>query len=100
MQGNSWELFINLTLLFVRQNHIVWWLCALAFMISAVLIPIIIVICNKRKWYDSLDERKIHSGNIPRLGSIGFVTGFVVSAIIYVLIKDDAASSFIPFVLA
>ena len=100
MQSNSWELFINLTLLFVRQNHIVWWLCALAFMISAVLIPIIIVICNKRKWYDSLDERKIHSGNIPRLGSIGFVTGFVVSAIIYVLIKDDAASSFIPFVLA
>ena len=100
MQNNNLELFINLTLLFVRQNHIVWLLCGLAFLVTAVLIPITIKICNKEKWYDSLDERKIHSGNIPRLGSIGFVTGFVVSAIVYMVIKNDAASSLVPFVLA
>jgi len=100
MQDNRLELFINLTLLFVKQNHIVWWLCGLAFIIPAVLIPIIIKICNKEKWYDSLDERKIHSGNIPRLGSIGFVTGFVISAIVYMLIKDDSAYSLLPFVIA
>lgn len=100
MQSNNLELFINLTLLFVRQNHVVWLLCALAFLISVVVIPIIIKICKKEKWYDRLDERKIHSGNIPRLGSIGFVTGFVISSVVYMVIKDDSASSLIPFVLA
>jgi UDP-GlcNAc:undecaprenyl-phosphate GlcNAc-1-phosphate transferase len=33
-------------------------------------------------WFDHLNERKIHSGNIPRLGGLGFAVSFLVFAFI------------------
>lgn len=55
----------------------------IAFCISAITIPIVIRLCNKYQWYDTVNKRKIHTGNIPRLGSIGFVTAFVIAAFLY-----------------
>ncbi len=55
----------------------------LSFLISVSLIPIIIYICKKQSWYDSENERKVHSGKIPRLGSVGFVPAFAISAFLF-----------------
>jgi UDP-GlcNAc:undecaprenyl-phosphate GlcNAc-1-phosphate transferase len=52
------------------------------FAISAVLsvcaVFLVLKISHRKKWYDKIDERKIHSGNIPRLGGIGFALAFFI----------------------
>lgn len=60
----------------------------LAFAISVAIIPIVIHFCNKYDIYDTTGGRKIHSGNIPRMGGIGFVVSFFLVSIIYVSISD------------
>jgi UDP-GlcNAc:undecaprenyl-phosphate GlcNAc-1-phosphate transferase len=39
-------------------------------------------ISRRMGWYDHINERKIHSGNIPRLGGLGFAVSFLVFAAI------------------
>lgn len=41
-------------------------------LLTGVLIPQILLIAFRRKLFDSVDERKIHKGTIPRLGGIAF----------------------------
>ena len=55
----------------------------ISFLISVSLIPIVIYICQKQSWYDSENERKVHSGKTPRLGSVGFVPAFAISAFLF-----------------
>ena len=47
-----------------------------AFVVSAVLtafvIPKIILISYKKKLFDFVDERKVHKGIVPRLGGVAF----------------------------
>ncbi|MBI9103531.1 MAG: undecaprenyl/decaprenyl-phosphate alpha-N-acetylglucosaminyl 1-phosphate transferase [Spirochaetales bacterium] len=52
--------------------------------VSAVLIPIIIKVSHRKGWYDSTDPRKIHDGDIPRLGGMGIFLGFLAG--LFVLI--------------
>ena len=47
-----------------------------SFVLSAVAVAMILYIARKKSWYDKIDERKIHTGNIPRLGGIGFALSF------------------------
>ncbi|MDR2898143.1 MAG: undecaprenyl/decaprenyl-phosphate alpha-N-acetylglucosaminyl 1-phosphate transferase [Spirochaetaceae bacterium] len=49
-----------------------------AFVLSAVFVPVILWVCRRFNWYDSFDERKVHTGLIPRLGGVGFVSAFVI----------------------
>ncbi|AEE16411.1 MraY family glycosyltransferase [Treponema brennaborense] len=72
-----------------------------AFVISVLLIPIIIFLCKKHGWYDSLSERKIHTEKIPRLGGAGFVTAFVVSSVLYFYFECNLSIlSLIPFIVS
>jgi UDP-GlcNAc:undecaprenyl-phosphate GlcNAc-1-phosphate transferase len=48
--------------------------------ISVCAVSLILRISHRKEWYDNIDERKIHSGNIPRLGGIGFGTAFFIIA--------------------
>lgn len=57
----------------------------ISFAISFVLMPLIIKFCNKKKLYDYADERKIHSGNISRLGGVGIFFSFFIVACIFIL---------------
>jgi UDP-GlcNAc:undecaprenyl-phosphate/decaprenyl-phosphate GlcNAc-1-phosphate transferase len=50
-----------------------------ALLVAAISIPVILRFAHDRKLYDSIDDRKIHSGNIPRLGGIGIFFGFILS---------------------
>jgi len=60
---------------------------------SGLTVSSIIRISHKKEWFDKINERKIHSGNIPRLGGIGFGSVFflIVAAmtIIYGFIGAD-----------
>ncbi len=60
-----------------------WWMCGLSLLLSASIIPVVIFFCRKYGIYDTPNQRKIHTGNIPRLGSLGFVPAFVISVILY-----------------
>jgi UDP-GlcNAc:undecaprenyl-phosphate/decaprenyl-phosphate GlcNAc-1-phosphate transferase len=53
----------------------------LALIVSAAIIPAVISVSHRRKWYDIPNERKIHNEPIPRLGGIGIFFGLVVAAI-------------------
>ena len=60
-----------------------WWMVGFSFLISVCLIPLIILFCKHFNLYDFVDKRKIHTGEIPRLGSVGFVPAFCLASIIY-----------------
>ena len=76
-------------------------MCLVSLALSAALIPIVIWLCNKYHWYDTIDARKVHTGNIPRLGSVGFVAAFSISSIIYSIVEKDAhLFTLLPFVSA
>jgi len=52
------------------------------FVISVILSVGIVAFVLKlsccKGWFDHIDERKIHSGNIPRLGGVGFSAAFLI----------------------
>lgn len=60
-----------------------WWMVLASFCGSVIAIPIVIALCRRFAWYDSVNERKIHKGNVPRLGGVGIVLSFTISALIY-----------------
>ncbi|MDR0315265.1 MAG: undecaprenyl/decaprenyl-phosphate alpha-N-acetylglucosaminyl 1-phosphate transferase [Treponema sp.] len=57
---------------------------------------------HKRAWYDHVNERKIHSGEIPRLGGIGFGLAFIIIAtfISFFTRQMDFTIRFLPCVIA
>jgi UDP-GlcNAc:undecaprenyl-phosphate GlcNAc-1-phosphate transferase len=62
----------------------------LAFMLSVFLsllfTPIVTHMAKKKGWFDSVGERKIHTGNIPRLGGMAISLGFFISFFLALLI--------------
>ena len=51
-----------------------------SFVLSLVLVALVLNISRKRAWFDHHDERKIHTGLVPRLGGIGFAFAFLIVA--------------------
>ncbi len=85
---------------FIMENPIIWMCSFISLVLAVTIIPAVILLCKKYQWYDSVNARKIHSGNIPRLGSVGFVTAFTIATIIYICIEKDISKQFIPLVIA
>ncbi len=50
--------------------------------LNLVLIPLILRIAHKFKWYDPPDKRKIHTGLIPRLGGPGMFIAFLLTGLL------------------
>jgi UDP-GlcNAc:undecaprenyl-phosphate GlcNAc-1-phosphate transferase len=52
------------------------------FVVSVVLsigaVALVLKLSHRKGWYDQLGERKIHTGNVPRLGGIGFSIAFFI----------------------
>lgn len=62
------------------ENQLVYAICVgAALLISLLALPAIIKISNKKGWFDSIDSRKIHTGDISRLGGIGIFLGFAIA---------------------
>jgi len=64
--------------------------CALA----STLVPAILYFANKQGLYDKIDERKIHNGNIPRLGGIGIASAFLATIVVMKLFQASLAEEF------
>ncbi len=54
-----------------------------AMFLNIILIPFLIKLAHKYKWYDDVNGRKIHSGKIPRIGGVGIAASFFVISIIF-----------------
>lgn len=73
----------------------------ISFALCAVFTPLIILFCKKFSLYDSVNARKIHSGNIPRLGGIGIIIAFMLSVVPCFLIdKNLSTMNTIPILVA
>lgn len=63
----------------------------LAFIITFLVIPVIIVIAKKKKLYDEPDDkRKFHKQPIPSLGGLGMFVGFILSILLTINFASDA----------
>ena len=52
---------------------------------SGGIVALLIRLAHKKSWFDRTSERRVHSGNVPRLGGLGFVPVFVVASIVIFL---------------
>ena len=77
------------------------WFVALAGVISIFSMPIIIKLCKKFGLYDYQNTRKIHKGNIPRLGGIGIFFSFLVAAITFIVTTNpENLKKLLPILVA
>ena len=51
----------------------------ISIILSRLIIPRILVVAHRKKLFDIPDERKVHSGVIPRLGGVSFVPTILFS---------------------
>jgi UDP-GlcNAc:undecaprenyl-phosphate GlcNAc-1-phosphate transferase len=58
---------------------------AAAFAASLAAVALVLRICRKNAWYDRVNERKIHSGDVPRLGGAGFASAYILTAFFVLL---------------
>jgi UDP-GlcNAc:undecaprenyl-phosphate GlcNAc-1-phosphate transferase len=70
------------------MNNIIFLLIIsiVAFIINLIVIPVLISISHKKGWYDVTNDRKIHSGNIPRIGGVGIFVSFLLAVFLFVVI--------------
>jgi UDP-GlcNAc:undecaprenyl-phosphate/decaprenyl-phosphate GlcNAc-1-phosphate transferase len=54
---------------------------ALALIVSIVMMPLVILVAHRRRWFDIPNERKIHTDPLPRLGGIGLFLGLLISSV-------------------
>lgn len=71
----------------------------LALVLSLALVKFSIYLSAKENWYDQIDARKIHSGNIPRIGGFGLFLSFGITYSIYKFIKKDLDFTVLPILL-
>ena len=65
----------------------------LSVILSLASMPVIIHFCNKHNLYDYQDARKIHTGNISRLGGVGIVFSFLISSALYLIFTDQLSTT-------
>lgn len=55
--------------------------------INSIAIPLLLKVAHRYSWYDDVDHRTIHMGEIPRIGGIGIVFSFFSTIVLYILIN-------------
>jgi UDP-GlcNAc:undecaprenyl-phosphate GlcNAc-1-phosphate transferase len=56
--------------------------------------PIILYFARKQGLYDSVNERKVHNGKIPRLGGIGIAAGFTGAIVALMVVQGGFIEDF------
>ena len=57
--------------------------------LTALMVPLIIRLSLKKKLCDTVDERTVHSGEVPRLGGSAFILSVLVALVVAVLMSDS-----------
>lgn len=60
----------------------------IAFMVTYLMTPLVRYIAISMGFYDAPDARKVHTGNIPRLGGVAIFLGYI-TALLYSLPLDN-----------
>ena len=70
--------------------------------LSLAAVAFVLRLSHKKAWYDHINERKIHKGDIPRLGGIGFAPAFILVAAVIIFTSGEVDSSirFLPCLAA
>lgn len=55
--------------------------------INSIVTPLLLKIAHRYSWYDDINHRTIHMGEIPRIGGIGIVFSFFFTIVLYILIN-------------
>lgn len=66
----------------LNSVQFIFYIAALPCLISALFVFLTILFSKKHNLYDETGGRKIHSGNIPRLGGLGFGLAYSFSVVI------------------
>ncbi len=61
---------------------------AVAFLVSFISIFFVLIFTRRFGLYDHVDSRKVHTGNVPRLGGVGIFLGFVVGLLVYTILRE------------
>ncbi|MDR1058885.1 MAG: undecaprenyl/decaprenyl-phosphate alpha-N-acetylglucosaminyl 1-phosphate transferase [Treponema sp.] len=56
-----------------------------SFVLSLFAVALVLRMCRQNAWYDRINERKIHSGDIPRLGGAGFAPAYILASLFVLL---------------
>jgi UDP-GlcNAc:undecaprenyl-phosphate GlcNAc-1-phosphate transferase len=61
---------------------------------ASSMVPAILHFAHSQGLYDEVNERKIHNGNIPRLGGVGIAAAFFVTIIVLRLLQEPLVNDF------
>ncbi|MDR1106797.1 MAG: undecaprenyl/decaprenyl-phosphate alpha-N-acetylglucosaminyl 1-phosphate transferase [Treponema sp.] len=61
-----------------------------AFFLSAAGVALVLGLSRKYAWYDHVNERKIHTGSIPRLGGLGFASVFILAVLVTAFTREHS----------
>lgn len=65
--------------------------------LSALLIPELVKLSYRKRWFDGLDGRKIHHGNVSRLGGVAFTASILTALALTYLFSFLVLKRDIPF---
>lgn len=69
--------------------------------LSLISMPLIIKFCKKFNIFDYQNSRKIHSGNISRLGGVGIFLAYIIVSLIYLIkFNPSEISNNLPIIIA
>jgi UDP-GlcNAc:undecaprenyl-phosphate GlcNAc-1-phosphate transferase len=76
-------------------------IAGISFTLSAFLVGVVLRLSHLYSWYDMKDERKIHTGDVPRLGGVGFSLAFILVAMVLSFIATETYYGFwfLPVIL-
>jgi UDP-GlcNAc:undecaprenyl-phosphate GlcNAc-1-phosphate transferase len=66
---------------------------ASAFLLNLLILPLVLRLAHRRKWYDRPDSRKVHTGLIPRMGGPGLFLSFVLASVLGALALPQLAGA-------
>ena len=84
--------------LFAPPNLFYLFLIIGTFVVSFALCPLLIELCKKLKLYDDVDPRKMHTGNVSRLGGGAIFISFIIAMVLVAIFtpKSYPVKSYIP----
>ncbi|WP_028974010.1 MraY family glycosyltransferase [Spirochaeta cellobiosiphila] len=75
-------------------------LIGLSFLLNLIFTPVIIKLSHRNSWFDHIDQRKIHDGQISRLGGIGiYVSFFLVMVVGVILYFPEVKNNILSYIL-
>ena len=69
----------------------------IACILNIVAIPLIILVATRRGWFDKVESRKIHTGQIPRLGGIGIFWSFAITIVLVSIFSGSSAKDILSY---